>query len=229
MPIFDNYKLIFVHIPKCGGSSINHMLGISDIFDMNRLKGWIYEQVKKGDKKVMYGNTCRKGYYYELDHALYSHINQYHQEKCKTYFKFAIVRNPYDRLLSEFFYNNSRFIEKKGEKPSDFSNYLEELKSRWDEINKLDHFKYSHFYPQFYFTNTLDSNNPGCAMDYICKLEEITELCSILKKKTGHNFHLEEHNVNKKKINKNEYLTENNKNIIYDLYKKDFKQFNYNK
>lgn len=231
MPIFDKYKLIFVHIPKCAGSSVNDMLGIKDIFDMNRLKGWIYEQVKKGDKMIMYGNSCRKGYYYELDHALYTHIFQYHPDKCKEYFKFAIVRNPYDRILSEFFYNNDRFIKKEGDKPEDFKKFIEELNIRWKEINKLDHFKYSHFYPQFFFTNTLDLENPGSAMDYVCKMEEIDKLLVVLKEKTGVDFVLSSHNINRKskKIDKSLYLTEENKEIIYELYKKDFQQFGYEK
>ena len=231
MPIYDKYKIIFIHIPKCGGSSINEMLGIKDIFDMNRLKGWIYEQVKKGDLQIMYGNTIRKNHYYELDHALFKHIFKNHKVKCKEYFKFAVVRNPYERLLSEFFYNNDRFIQKKGDTPADFTEFLMELQTRWGEINKLDHFKYSHFYPQYFFTNTLDVNKKGCAMDYVCKLEEIDELCGVLKEKTGFNFQLKKENVNSKKskINKEEYLTPENKEIIYRLYKKDFAQFGYAK
>lgn len=231
MPIFDKYKTIFIHIPKCGGSSVNTMMGIHEIFDKNRMKGWMHEQVRKGDKEIMYGNTIRKGYYYELDHSLFCHILEKHPEKCLNYFKFAVVRDPYERILSEFFYFNDRFIKKTNDKPEDFKKFIFELKSRWNEINTMDHYKYSHFYPQYYFTNILDPNNPGCAMDYICKLEEIDKLCEVLKENIGYDFVIKKENVGSKKanINKEEYLTLENKEIIYELYNKDFVQFGYDK
>lgn len=72
MPISDNLKLIFVHIPKNAGTSV--------------IKS------KVGD-------------FYMIGHDSISQIKNKEPKKWEEYFKFAIVRNPWDRIISNYEYS----------------------------------------------------------------------------------------------------------------------------
>jgi len=65
----DEYKLIFIHINKTGGSSIEKVFG--------------YDGIK---------------------HEHSSQLKARVGEKWDQYFKCSIIRNPWDRLVSEYFY-----------------------------------------------------------------------------------------------------------------------------
>lgn len=83
--ILHEHKLIFIHINKTGGSSIEKVFN--------------YEGIK-----------------HERPDQLKELIGE---DKWEDYFKFTIVRNPWDRLVSEFFYR-----KKKGSVSSDFKEWL---------------------------------------------------------------------------------------------------------
>ena len=87
MPIIDKYKTIFIHIPKTAGTSIEHTL-----ID--------YSLNHRGDLKNWYGKV--QGY--ELDHSTIKFMKQHCNHYNDSYLKFCIVRNPYERLVSEYNY-----------------------------------------------------------------------------------------------------------------------------
>lgn len=79
MPISRKHKSIFIHIPKTGGTSITCGLGI--------------EQTKEN----LHGT--------ELSHLTANQIKErIDQGIWHQFFKFAVVRNPFDRLVSEWAY-----------------------------------------------------------------------------------------------------------------------------
>jgi len=95
----NEYKCIFIHIPKCAGTSIESVLFKEHqiIFDVSR---GIWAQ-----------------------HATAKQIKQYYSSKdqWKSYFKFAIVRNPFDRVVSSYIFTcDKRGIEKNKLKFRDF-------------------------------------------------------------------------------------------------------------
>ncbi len=87
MPISHKYKIIFVHIPKTGGSSIERALGIYGVNNSgNNL------QV---NEDILFGQG--------LQHLTMSKILlRMGHDICDRYFKFAFVRNPWDRALSAY-------------------------------------------------------------------------------------------------------------------------------
>ena len=77
--IYDKYKCIHIHIPKTAGTSITKALHGKDfvLFDTNK-KIW-------------------------RQHATALETREhYGKEKWDSYFKFSIVRNPFDRLVSAY-------------------------------------------------------------------------------------------------------------------------------
>lgn len=83
MPICRNLKLCFIHVPKTAGSSIEKALNWQGA---NHLIGPL-------NKKY---NVCPQ-------HLYWSEIKEEIPE-AENFLKFSVVRNPFDRLVSEYFY-----------------------------------------------------------------------------------------------------------------------------
>lgn len=87
--ILPEQKILFIHIPKCGGSSI--AAGLLKKVNVNMK---IYMKLSESQKKK-YMCTI------EEKHAPAS----YYKNKLKSYeqyYKFAVVRNPWERAMSSF-------------------------------------------------------------------------------------------------------------------------------
>ena len=118
--IFHNHKAIFFHIAKTAGTSIERTLDYKS------------RDAKHFDKNVVFG--LLKGIY--MQHAVPSVIKRYCSDKIwHSYYKFSIVRNPYYRLLSVYFYG-------KTDKYKTFDNFVSNLPNilknrRFDKGNHL--------------------------------------------------------------------------------------------
>ena len=127
--ISHKHKCIFVHIPKCGGSSIEDLLWPreKDRCEANLWMGFI-------DR---YHNKYQTG---GLQHLFSRHIrDEVGHEVFDSYYKFAIVRNPWDKAVSQYCYIKQRedLREYIGMKTTDsFEKYLSliQLKShvQWE-------------------------------------------------------------------------------------------------
>ena len=76
--ISHKHKFIFIHIPKCGGHTIETVFN-----------AW-------GDRDKFFVGRSRQ--HWKLKKILDHHPN------CKKYFRFTFVRNPFSRLVSEYHY-----------------------------------------------------------------------------------------------------------------------------
>lgn len=90
--ISHKHKLIFIHIPKCAGSSIR------DHFFEGMRFNW-----KKPDYENLYG-WCHERRIH-LQHATAKQLLEtglISEDIWKAYFKFTFVRNPWDRAYSDY-------------------------------------------------------------------------------------------------------------------------------
>lgn len=141
-------KCIFVHIPKVAGTSI------VSIFD---------DKVKTKSENRLLLPFCTDANKFDpppthlriTDHVKYGHVSK---EMFDEYFKFTFVRNPWDRIVSEYKYRRhaSRY---------DFKTFLFE---RFPEPLWSD--EYCHVIPQYDFLYGKDGQ---CLMDFIGKFENI--------------------------------------------------------
>src|ERR1041384_4475014 len=120
--ISRTYRCVFVHIPKCGGTSIEKALWKpSERTEENLWRGFVDE----------YHNAYQTG---GLQHLKAFQIKHYlGSAEVDSYFNFAFVRKPYSRAVSQFNYMTERrgllrYIEM--EKEDDFSMYLAKIKKR---------------------------------------------------------------------------------------------------
>ena len=211
MPILYNLNAIFIHIPKTAGTSIETIL---------------FENINSNDYlKYWYGNVNN----YELDHSTIKYLVENCKHYNKNFFKFCVVRNPYERLVSEYKYCKnyySRFIKN----INSFKEFIFELNSKFNQVlenEENNHHLISHYLPQYKFTH-IDSKN---SLDFIMKFENLEEdwikLCENLK--INKKLIKVDKYSSKKKYNYLDYYDDKLKEIVYQLYEKDFLLFGYEK
>ncbi len=218
MPYLLEEKLIFIHIPKTGGTSIERffeMINLDNFFSAS----WDQEITPFINR---YGSlTKSKNIYFEPQHYTQDVLSDLILDY-QSYFTFTFVRNPYTRLLSEYFW-----LKKIAKLPS--PNQFDEVDFHNWCINYLKEINSSHKIPQVSY---LDNQ-----IDFIGRYEKLNEdfkeLISILCNKSEifypyKNRYLPKKNTtpHDKELLKNQILRKTKK-LIYRTYQKDFKLLNY--
>ena len=177
--IIEEYKAIFIHIPKNAGSSIETYFA-NESFRIQPNKHDTINEIKKRFK------------------------NSY-----DNYSKFTIIRNPYDKMVSWYFYLKRNVGE--NHNVIEFNDWIKDPSKFWHANDPISYLK-----PQCkWIDNTVE----------IIRFENLNEE---LNNFFGEDIDLPITN----KSNHNHYSTYYNKNsidIIYDRYKEDFKRYNYKK
>lgn len=108
MPISHPHRAIFVHIPKTGGTSVEFVLGMHGGKADIGIRPYFHQQI---DREHLYGQ--------DLQHMTAAALKDLLQPQglFEAYFKFSIVRNPWDRLVSVFAWTNQKWV--RGEELSD--------------------------------------------------------------------------------------------------------------
>lgn len=128
MPISHKYKCIFVHIPKCGGSTIENFLDIArpECFYNAR------------DLKII------DGVEYAPQHFTPGIIKEKLPQYFDNYLKFTFIRSPYHRVLSEYFWR----FRHKTKSQDHFERWIDEFYSTIDMDHKLSQYDYLHINDQ---------------------------------------------------------------------------------
>ena len=242
--ILEKPKLLFIHIPRTGGSSIENFFNFCPCAPMNK----------------------KESQYSTLEES---------KEYCKieNYFKFTIVRNPWDRLLSWFLWSYAeviyyQYISERGEHPQDgkkgrarawakgrkllndkknrfvdqklflkfktsFSSFIERLEGqsnlnadpRYDSIGALE----NRLYGRWIMPQSMWIESSGkIEMDYICKFEKLKIDFNIILRKRGIEAKpLEQTGKIYHKPDYRKFYTKRNQEIINRLYEEDIKRFKY--
>lgn len=142
------------------------------------------------------------------------------------YFKFTIVRNPWDRLVSAYFFlSNGGFGEKdqawfKSELES-FSGF-DDFVENW--VNRKNIWKWNHFRPQYHYMLDKRGKVP---LDFVGFFENINEDFKYIADRTGTNCTLPELNISRHSSYM-EHYSEKTLNIVADVYAEDIKMLGYN-
>jgi len=214
-------KLIFIHIPRCGGTSVELALKMFYFLDdgyKQRFDKAIRHFFAEKYYRYMYGYGIKDGK--AMQHFLYSdYIKLLGKKAFDGYYKFAIVRNPYTRFVSTYHWCQIEGIGKiAGQSIDDFISYCEEIVKKGYYNLTIYH---DHMIPQYKFI--YDDNNK-LMVDDLFRVERYGEVVKMLKDRYG---------VSPKKefaagYDKAFSLTSSQKKRIYNIYKRDFELLKYN-
>ncbi len=212
-----NKPKLFIWIPKTAGTSLVKTFNIKELIFRTRYDKIVY----KNEDNITFGHASIKDILKK---------NIISQKQYDSFYKFTVVRNPYDRVVSLFFYRklNNKYS---------FKEWVRFLFKNKNNIAPLSHINVNPP-PKGYFKNSkppLDINysqieniwNPMCKwipedIDNIYYLEDLSKVKEIF-----------DENITIKKLNSrnhkkyNEYYDDETRNMIYEIYKDDFLRFNY--
>ena len=171
MPISQQHKCVFIHIPKTGGTSIEYALGM-------------FGQWQIEDRDVMFGLIgsadllalpLKTSY---LQHLSWVELKMIAEpSKLETFSSFAWVRNPFDRFVSAFTKLDPHMLDEARKAGL----HLSELNFS-DFVDAIEGFEHVHLRPQFDFIYDAEGK---LQVDFVGRYEtfdrDFTRLCRWLK------------------------------------------------
>lgn len=206
--ISHKFKCIFVHIPKCGGSSVEDVIwpNKEDRTESNLWMGF----VSKFENKYQTGG---------LQHLLAQQIRQeVGPEVFSDYFKFTMVRNPWDKAVSQFTYMQKRkdLRDDIGMRKND------EFKTYLSLIKKTRHVQWM---PQHFFVM---SDEGEVLVDFIGRFERFEDdIHAILKKLHIDSVENIPHRKKSLRSHYRDYYDSESQEMVREMYKLDVLAFDY--
>jgi len=198
-------KFIFVHIPKTAGVSIELALfGGHDARKRHQSFGW--DQKRKIHKH----------------HATIEDVQKYYASNLKDYFKFAFVRNPWDRAVSDWLWFHREF---KLKKIKSFKNYL--LSRGWfAQVNHLRDRsgRGDHFFSQYQF---IANSRSELMVDFVGRFENLQADFDIICEKMNLSQQKLPHSNKGDRKHYTAYYNDETRRIVAEKYAKDIEYFGY--
>lgn len=151
----------------------------------------------------------------------YSYVSQ---KTLKQLYKFAIVRNPYDRLASTYKYSFKQVRSHPNTSVKFITNYpsFEDFVIDW--VNKKNVRSHYFLYPQCMY---LGEEREKIKMDFIGKFEDLANAYEVIAKKLDIKSELPVTNKSQNTIDAR--YTDKTAEIVYDAYQEDFTKLSYSK
>lgn len=215
-------KIWFIHIPKNGGSSIRNWLDLES------------ESLKIGQRKYDRGTRIHSNFRFQSEYN--SNFKTF-----EDYFKFCIVRNPWDRAVSIYYNyikdNKQPYFYKWNVNPNpkfgDIDNFKKWFLDVYYNLYKFNDNKISYsnrplhflFLPQYYFV--IDKSG-SIAVDFVGRFEDLKSSLD----RVQHQFRIFETppvlNSSEKKYPYTHYYDDELIDKSHSLFKSDLEYFKYN-
>ncbi len=205
MLISDSHQFVFVHIRKAAGTSLRQILQRVSLPKNNQL--WF---------KFLSRNGFALDYH---KHSFRKHANLTEAERSmpadifKQYFKFAVVRNPWDRLVSEYEYIKTQPTHSRFKKLS--------------AMPFVEFIDYQSQRPDAHQVNALRLKNGQLGCDFIGKLETLEQSLKVVGAKIGVDFSDLPHVNQVKRRDYRTYYNDVTAESVADLWQSDIRAFNY--
>lgn len=203
MPYFPSINILFIHIPKTGGSSIEK-------YFEKKLNIQLNSKYLFSVSELINNHSYQHLTYYEI----YKNQKELHINFSNLKLIFSIVRNPYERIISELFFR--KLINKNME-----CNMIEKIIINYlNSDNTYD----NHKLPQYLFL--IDSSGNINKNIKILKTESLKNDMINLGWK---DFNINQNHSYRTTLNYYNFLNINTIHLINNYYSKDFELFSYNK
>ncbi len=177
--ISHSHNFLFIEIPKTATSSIHSVLAQHMEYDHTKISR----------------------------HAKYSELAEFYPES-KNYFKFSFVRNPWDRLLSFYFFKKTDLAKIKISDNLSFKDFVLTVKG----LPKFN---------QYSYIESFDNNS------YIGKFENLQQDFDIVCDKIGMSRQQLPHKNKSKHKHYTEYYDDETRQIVAQKYARDIDYFGY--
>jgi hypothetical protein len=208
--ISHEHKVIFIHIPKCAGSSIEKFFGVK-------------QKLGQTDYEKLYGWDPERKIY--LQHATAEQLlslDLIDEETWRSYFKFAFVRNPWSRAYSDYFW-----MMRETKIKDSFKNFLLR-QGKFEEVLNApyrEEYRGEHLAPQLDFLTL----NDEIAVDFVGKVENLSqdfrrvrEICGVTERPVEH--------INQgtyRWCHYSHFYTRQERKLVERIYREDIEQFGY--
>ncbi len=218
MIIRRDHRLIFVHIPKTAGTSITDAVNNLPMKGGNIMDGLMLRLRRRIARPVRKEWLSKHSKAIQIRKAVGSYV-------WWKYFKFAVVRNPWDTMVSSYvasknakYVTEPKFREYHNEiRNMNFDAYI---KSRWGRGFIAEH-----------KTNMLDyiaDENGKIIIDYTCKFENLEmDLKEVCKRAGIQGIELAHKNKSKNRKNYRTYYSKETREIIAKRFAEVIDRFKY--
>ncbi len=213
MALIDNGRnFIFIHVRKTGGTSIVNCL--------------------KNQKKFKIGEfKNNESYGLSLAHHTSKQIEKKYPTEWEKYFTFAFVRNPWDRLVSRYFWSKDSQKVLLPKECSTFKKFVERVYNnqkiyipKYNNRNVGLYKGVGELVPQY---DILYSDLKGSKLDYIGKYENLQDDFDIICDKLNIDKKILPHDNKTNHTPYWEYYDEDSKLMVEEKYKLDIDNFGY--
>jgi hypothetical protein len=160
---------------------------------------------------------------------LSKHKKQHGDEIFNSYFKFVFTRNPWDKMVSQFFYRKGHYIRKFGFTGNDKEIFAQFINKVYSQFKKKGRVRFTAMDPNQH-TYILDENSNVMA-DFIGKYESLqTDFDTICDKIKIDRRLLPKRNKSRKRKTQNytEFYDDDVKNKVGEMFTKDIDLLKYN-
>ncbi|MBR9910204.1 MAG: sulfotransferase family protein [Gammaproteobacteria bacterium] len=210
--IFHKHRLIFIHIPKCAGSSIGSFYSEGKKFN------W-----EEPDYEYLYG-WCPKRQIH-LQHATAKQLldtDLITEDIWNSYHKFTIIRNPWDRSYSDYMW-----IMKDRNIRGSFKEYITKSGSFTEPLQNKHSKNYrgDHLIPQSDFFAT----EGKYAVDYVFRFENLLESIKTINSciQLEKDFSIHEKRNKKRLGHYSLFYTNSKKRLVNRFFGVDIEKFGY--
>ena len=196
--ISHELKFVFIHNPKTGGNSLS-------LFLKDFLANDVIQRKSPMGEGQGISIMCEINKGHQIKHQRIDYYEALYGDRIKDYFKFAIIRNPYDRLLSSYFFRKGQHDQIFNRQ--EFINYVKE--TDWSE-----YFQHRFIRKDFHligFENLINELKQVKIFKYSCNFNEYPRLNS------SANFKMDYRKVYDREL----------KDLAYDKFKEDFQILGY--
>ncbi len=198
--LIPSHKVLFVHIPRTGGTSI---------------EGYFRKEIIKKKTKELYKNCLSGNEIFHLNgrqHYPLRYFDEY--AGIKDYFKFAFIRHPLDRLVSAYEYSFSKRYS--------FNFFINVILRCSVFTNNFSTSHMTHLKPQNQFTTSNKLN-----FDFIGRFENLETDFREIQRKLGLEPKKIPHTFKTKRRPYQDYYNKKTRAIAERKYRKDFELLGY--
>lgn len=200
------HRVIFVHIPKCAGQSIEHAF-LRDVgLDWEARHPLLLRPRQEGER-----GPERLAHLYASEYIKFGYISE---AEFRAFFKFSVVRDPIDRMISEL---NWREVGKGASSAKSVEEYVSKVRRMYAPDSDI----VRHLEPQINFL--FDEKMGGLLVDKVVNLNDLKNQFETIKSSYEcTNLQLTHKNASESKTWSRQRLSQADLEFLHETYWADY-------